>query len=95
MQAVHAGKARKLQQRRIRKLLLAWQQQSAAQQECMIWVQRWHQKKVQHQYYSRWMQQVHRMQQLVDQHRSQWQATILLQTLQVRLAPSTLRRLGN
>lgn len=86
LQAVHTCQLRRLQQRRMRKLLLAWQQQSAAQQDWLAWVQGWHCKKVQFQCYSHWREQVVRMQQLVQMHQSQWQATMLQQTLQVGFA---------
>ena len=67
----------------MRRVLLVWHQQVLAQQECMAWAMRWHDRGVQQRCYGAWRQQLLRLQQLVQVHRSQRQAVMLQQILQV------------
>lgn len=83
LKAADTLRVRRLQQHCMRRALQAWHQQVLALQECMVWALRWHHRGVQQRCYGAWRQQLLRLQQLVQMHRSQRQAVVLQQMMQV------------
>lgn len=86
-QAAVAGRIKLVQQRHTRRLMLAWQQLSTAQQQwetqSLAWADKWHSKRRLYKCHSSWRQLSDSKQQRVQLYREQKQPVVARQVLQV------------